>query len=323
VTPAPGTGTAPAAPVTVAPGLRLLRGAPDDPALLGAGTATTYAELQRAVDRTADLLGPERRLVLLEAADDVATVTTYLAALAGGHPVLLVGPGDATRHAALVERYRPDVVQGAGQPLHELRAGTAHDLHPDLAVLLSTSGSTGSPKLVRLSRANVEANARSIGDFLAIRPTDRALASLPLHYSYGLSVLNSHLLAGAAVVLTDLSVADECFWALAAETRATSFAGVPYTFELLDASGFERRDLPDLRYVTQAGGRMQPERVRRFAELGRQRGWDLFVMYGQTEATARIAYLPPDRAADRPQAVGVPIPGGALRVDPVDRKSVV
>jgi peptidoglycan/LPS O-acetylase OafA/YrhL len=184
-------------------------------------------------------------------------------------------------------------------------------------VLLSTSGSTGSPKLVRLSRTNVEANARSIAAYLDLRPTDRAMTSLPLHYCYGLSVLTSHLVSGASVVLTDLSVADECFWDLARSAGATSFAGVPYTFDLLDASDFATRDLPRLRFITQAGGRMAPEQVVRYAQLGRRRGWDLFVMYGQTEATARMAYLPPALAADRPTAIGIPVPGGELRIDPV------
>ena len=179
--------------------------------------------------------------------------------------MLLTAPGDVERHAHLLDHYRPDVVHASGRRLEEVRPGTAHDLHPDLAVLLSTSGSTGSPKLVRLSRANVVANARSIATYLGIRDTDRAITSLPLHYCYGLSVLNSHLVSGAAIVLTDLSVADGCFWDLASEAGATSLAGVPYTFELLEASGFGDRCVPSLRYLTQAGGRMDPARVRAFA----------------------------------------------------------
>ena len=275
----------------------------------------TYGNLSARVDARRAELGPTRRLVFLEAGNDVESVVTYLAALAGGHPVLVAAPGDTDRHAELVDRYQPDVVHASGAPLREVRAGTRHDLHPDLAVLLSTSGSTGSPKLVRLSLANVVANASSIASYLGIRDDDRAITSLPLHYCYGLSVLTSHLVSGAAVVLTELSVADACFWELVEESRATSFAGVPYTFELLEASGFRERTVPSLRYVTQAGGRMEPARVREYAELGRRRGWDLFVMYGQTEATARMAYLPPDLAAEHPEAVGVPIPGGSFRLD--------
>src|SRR4029453_16211375 len=123
---------------------------------------------------------------------------------------------------------------------------------PDLALLLSTSGSTGSPKLVRLSRANLLANARSIAESLDLRSTDVAITSLPLHYCYGLSVLHSHLLVGASVVLTGLSVADACFWDLAERAAVTGLAGVPHTYALLDAVGFTRRVLPrlaSLRYL--------------------------------------------------------------------------
>ena len=110
---------------------------------------------------------------------------------------------------------------------------------------------------------------------------------------------------------------DPCFWELFRRRGATSFAAVPYTFELLERVGFADMDLPSLRYVTQAGGRLAPESVRKYAELGRRSGWEFFVMYGQTEATARMAYLPPELAADVPGAVGIPVPGGSFRIDPV------
>ena len=197
----------------------------------------------------------------------------------------------------------------------ERRAGTRHDLHADLALLLSTSGSTGSPKLVRLSYENLDSNAESIAEYLDIDSADRAMTSLPLSYCYGLSVLHSHLTRGAAVIVTGLSVVDPGFWDLARTAQATAFAGVPYTFELLDRVGFADLDLPSLRYVTQAGGKLGADQVRKFAELGRRRGWDLVVMYGQTEATARMAYLPVDRVLDAPEAIGVPIPGGRFTID--------
>jgi acyl carrier protein len=136
-------------------------------------------------------------------------------------------------------------------------------------------------------------------------------------YCYGLSIINSHLQRGASLVLTDRSVVSGGFWDLFRRTQATSFATVPYTFDLLDRVGFADLSLPQLRYVTQAGGRLAPERVRRYAEMGRRAGWKLFVMYGQTEATARMAFLPPDLAAARPETVGVAIPGGRLDIEPV------
>ncbi|HEX6754919.1 MAG TPA: AMP-binding protein [Mycobacteriales bacterium] len=291
----------------------------DRAALYADDRCISYAELAAMVERTARSLGTVRRLVLVEGGNTVESVVTYLAALSAGHPVLLV-PGDNPEHRdALARAYAPDVIARRtddGWLLDDRRDGSGHELHPDLALLLSTSGSTGSPKLVRLSGRNVQANAAAIARYLGIRPSDRAVTTLPLHYCYGLSILNSHLLAGAAVVLTDLSVTDGRFWDLMRRQRVTTFGGVPYTFELLDRVGFADMDLPHLRYVTQAGGRLHPDAVRRYAELGQRRGWDLFVMYGQTEATARMAYLPPELAQSRPASIGLPVPGGAFELRP-------
>ena len=281
----------------------------------------SYAELdRRARDLATAVLGPTRRLVLIEGANRPEALTAYLAALLHGHVALLVPEGREAQCRELVEAYDPDVVfRRDGDRLDAVprRAGSTHDLHPDLALLLSTSGSTGSPKLVRLSHDNLRSNALAIAESLRITADDRAATSLPLHYCYGLSVVNSHLVRGAGLVLTEDSVVDECFWELFGSAGATSFAGVPYTFDLLDRSGFARRDLPTLRMVTQAGGRLAPERVRQYAEVGRRAGWDLVVMYGQTEATARMAYLPPELATRRPDAIGLPIPGGSFRLEPV------
>jgi acyl-CoA synthetase (AMP-forming)/AMP-acid ligase II len=286
----------------------------------GPDRAVTYAELDALVEARRELLGTERRLVLVTASNRLDAVVSYLAALRGEHPVLLAAD-DRAAIGALVDAYDPDVVlDGAGMDTR--RRSTRHDLHPELALLLSTSGSTGAPKLVRLSRANLEANAAAIGTYLDLTPDDRAMTSLPMQYCYGLSVLNSHLLAGAGLVLTELSVVDDCFWRAFRRAGATSFAGVPHTFDLLDHAGFAELDLPTLRYVTQAGGRLRPETVRRYAELGAERGWELFVMYGQTEATARMAYLPPSLAASHPDCVGVPIPGGSLTIDEPDAEGV-
>ncbi|GGI02735.1 AMP-binding protein [Arthrobacter liuii] len=293
----------------------------DTPAIITNQVTLTYRELAERVDALARRLGTERRLVALAASNDVESLVAYLAALAGGHPLILLPEDKPTALDSLVAAYDPDVVirPGKGEiALMERRQGSRHELHPDVALLLSTSGSTGSPKLVRLSLANLQANAESIASYLGITAGDRAATTLPMSYCYGLSVINSHLLRGASLVLTGLSVVDPCFWELFRQQRCTSFAAVPYTFELLDRVGFGDLDLPGLRYITQAGGRLAPDQVRRYAQLGGRRGWDLFVMYGQTEATARMAYLPPHLAVENPGAIGLPVPGGAFRIDPVD-----
>ena len=295
----------------------------DRPALVSAQGTLTYAELARRVEETAARLGEGRRLVLLAGRTTVATVTAYLAALSAGHVALLAGADQPEHLASCLDAYDPDVVvtddgTGVEAVIAQRREGSAHDLHPDLALLLSTSGSTGSPKLVRLSHANLQSNAESIAAALDVRATDRAATTLPLHYCYGLSVLNSHLQQGASLLLTDLSVVAPCFWEAFRAHGATTLAGVPHTFDLLDRVGFAAMDLPTLRSVTQAGGRMAPERVQRFAALGRERGWSLHVMYGQTEATARMACLPPALADEHPGSIGLPVPGGSFSLEPVE-----
>lgn len=293
----------------------------DRAAVLGRDLSLTYAELAQRVEAVAATYGGGRKLVMITGANDLAAIVGYLAALRGGHVAMLVAGDDEEHLTDLVGTYDPDVVvrrvDGSWHTEHR-HAEAAHELHPELAVLLSTSGSTGSAKMVRLSHRNLQANAEAIAEYLSITEGDRAITTLPMHYCYGLSVLHSHLLQGAALVLTSLSVVDRCFWDDARAFGVTSFAGVPYTFDLLDRIGFETMSLPTLRYVTQAGGRLEPERVRRYAELGRRQGWDLFVMYGQTEATARMAYLPPHLARSHPGAIGVPIPGGSFTLVPVD-----
>jgi acyl-CoA synthetase (AMP-forming)/AMP-acid ligase II len=295
----------------------------DAPALLNAERTISYAELAALTEDLAERIRGDgsRRLVLVGAQNRPGAIVAYLGALRANHVVMLVDGEDRAVVDSMIAAYDPDVVILPTSPesehwlIEERRPGSRHDLHPDLALLLSTSGSTGSPKLVRLSHENLQTNATAIAEYLAITDSDRAATTLPMNYCYGLSVVHSHLLQGAGLVLTGLSVVDRCFWELFRRHGATSFAGVPYTFELLERVDFGAMDLPTLRYVTQAGGRMDPEQVRRFAKLGRSRGWELVVMYGQTEATARMAYLPPPLALTQPGLIGIPIPGGSFRID--------
>jgi len=277
-------------------------------ALIDGTAVLTYGDLAGLVTQARARLGATQQLVGLVPEPTVDFVVAYLAALAGGHTVLLSRDQVLPRAYGASATWTASGFAPTGRP--------APVLHPDLRLLLSTSGSTGSPKLVRLSRTNLESNAGSIASYLGLTADDRAITTLPMDYCYGLSVLNSHLSVGASVVLTDRSVAEHALWDLARAAGVTSFAGVPYTFDLLDTAGWP--DLPTLRQVTQAGGRLAPERVRAVAERGRRAGWDLFVMYGQTEATARMAYLPPALTDAHPAAIGVAIPGGDLRLAPVD-----
>lgn len=183
-------------------------------------------------------------------------------------------------------------------------------LYEDLALLLTTSGSTGSPKLVRQSYRNIQSNAEAIAAYLELTAEERPVTTLPMNYTYGLSIINSHMQVGATVLLTDRTMLMKSFWDFMKTQKATSFGGVPFTYELLKKVRFFRMELPDLRYMTQAGGKLSPELHREFASWAEERGKKFIVMYGQTEATARMGYLPAAKSIEKYGSMGIPIPGG-------------
>ena len=282
------------------------------------GAVLSHDDLRGRVERLVRRLPPAaqgRRLVHVPLRRDAASVTAYLATLEAGHVALVTGDDDRARRVP--EHYRPDVVVTGhpDDPFALLSAAPRHVLHPDLALLLSTSGSTGSPKLVRLSHRNVVGNATAIARALRITAADTAITSLPLHYCFGLSVLHSHLLVGGCVVLHEGSVLDAGLWDAVHAHGVTTLAVVPHAVELMESTGVLERPHPSLRLVAQAGGRMPPERVVRTARTGSEQGWELAVMYGQTEATARICVLDPPLVAGNPDAVGRPVPGTTLHLD--------
>lgn len=308
-----GTGTAPR---WHAPIWQLERFAERPAVSTADGRTLSYAELAAEADR---LLAqqPAGSVFALRCANALPTLAAYLGALRRGVvPLMLDAALPAEASQALLQRYRiAQLLDGATGQWHTLPTdGPAPVLHPDLGLLLSTSGSTASPKLVRLSRDNIAANAASIADYLQLDTNEVAITTLPLHYSYGLSIVHSHLACGARLVLTDASVAQAEFWRLMREQGVTSLAGVPTLWRLLRRLRFERMALPALRTLTQAGGRLEPEEIRWLAESAQAAGRRVFIMYGQTEATARIAYVPPERLMDKLGSIGVAIPGGALRV---------
>lgn len=184
------------------------------------------------------------------------------------------------------------------------------ELNDRLALLLATSGSTGSPKLVRLSNENIQANAESIAEYLQISKSERPITSLPMNYSYGLSVINSHLIKGATILLTNKTIAQRDFWTFANDMKATSISGVPYTYEMLKRLRFSSMNLPHLKTLTQAGGKLSPDLVKEFVNYAIRTNRKFFVMYGQTEATARMSYLPFDKASEKYSSMGIAIPGG-------------
>ncbi|MCQ2364091.1 MAG: AMP-binding protein [Akkermansia sp.] len=292
------------------------------------GETYTYEALYALADAIAEPLAGSRKLVFLRCKNTPRTVAAYLGCLRHGHVALLLNEGmEEGLFHRLVELYRPqfifrdDSAESAMQPLSD-NGEHAAELHPDLALLLSTSGSTGSPKLVRLSLRNLQSNAESIAQYLQLTDKERPVTNLPMYYSYGLSVINSHLLVGACLLLTEDSLISPRFWKFCDEQTVTSLSGVPYTYEMLDAFGFRKRELPGLRSMTQAGGHMPAQRVSAYAEWAKERGIRFYIMYGQTEATARMSYLPPEQGLDHPDSIGIPIPGGSFCIEDAEGRSI-
>ena len=291
-----------------------LEGFGDAPALVSdADGLVTYAELAARVDRAAAALDG-RPLILANAKLTIPYIVAYLAALKARCPIIAAGPAASD----IAERFQPSLRFETDR--WEATGCPTPDLHPDLALLLSTSGSMGSPKLVRLSAANLQANAESIAEFLGLRSDDRGLLSLPLHYSYGLSILHAHLAVGASLYVTAQPIISHGFLDNVAGAGCTNIAGVPHSYALFEEIGLRRHALPSLRFMTVAGGALPPERVRDYARLMRVRGGRFFVMYGQTEATARMAYLPPEATLMHADHIGIAIPGGRFElVDEMDQ----
>jgi long-chain acyl-CoA synthetase len=298
------------------------------------GTAVGYPDLVDAATKIEDVFRSSgaRQLAFLSFTHTPSAVATYLACLRSRMLVpLLLQQGLAPELlAALIDRYAPDWLLGplapplpTGYAEVELpgnlpaarRLSPSHaSLQPDLALLVTTSGSTGSHKLVRLSYKAVSANASAIADYLSLDPAERAISSMPLSYSFGMSILNSHLAVGGSLVLSEDSVLHRAFWERVETHGVTSLSGVPSTFDMLERAGVHERSLPSLRTFTQAGGRMREEVIRRTYQRGATFGRRLFVMYGQAEAAPRISYVPPSLLSEKIGSIGIALPGGALRL---------
>ena len=264
-----------------------------------AGERLTYAELashvaQRAVELERGVL----RFCLCK--NDIASVVEYLACLEAGAPVVML---DANKDSETIENLRQIYKPGITR------------CHPNLALCLTTSGSTGSPKLVRLTKRNIISNAESIAEYLQIDEHERPITMLPMYYSYGLSIINSHLIKGATILLTDKTYAQREFWNFLRDQQATSMSGVPYTWEMLKRLRFFRMDLPSVKTMTQAGGKLNAEIAKEYIDNAAASGKRFIVMYGQTEATARMSYLPWSDAPRKFSSIGIAIPGGEFSLE--------
>lgn len=271
---------------------------------------------------------PQRSLIFILAENKIGSLLGYTSALSGRIvPLVISAKTEQGLYQQLFDKYAPEylwvpeemaealgyevVFQASDYAL--LRTGNPPvAMFQDLSLLLPTSGSTGSPKLVRHSYRNIEANADNVRRLFGLTESEKAMAILPMHYTMGLSVIASHLLAGATLLLSNRSLLDRGFWSMLKE--ATSFTGVPYSYDILTKMRFTRMDLPNLKIITQGGGKLTPEMWQTLTRYAEEKGKQFIATYGQSECTARMAYLPAHLASTKICSIGIAEPGGQLSI---------
>ena len=270
---------------------------------------------------------PKRSLIFLLAENRIGSLLGYTAALTNRIvPLIISAATEEGLYNHLYELYQPEylwlpeskaegkeIVFSAWEYCLVKTGSQPTSMYEELSLLLPTSGSTGSPKLVRHSYLNIEANADNVRRLFKLDGTEKAMAILPMHYTMGLSVITSHLLAGSTLLLSGRSLLDKGFWATLKE--ATSFTGVPYSYEILTKMRFTRMDLPNLKVITQGGGKLTEKMWNTLAEYARDNGKQFIATYGQSECTARMAYLPAELATEKICSIGIAEPGGQLSIE--------
>ena len=289
------------------------------------GLPVTYGDLCDFSEEFARNL-PRRTLMFLLSENRIGSLLGYTAALSNRIvPLILSASTEEGLYNHLYDLYQPEYLwlpetKATGKEIVFSAWGyclvkTGNPSIPmfeDLSLLLPTSGSTGSPKLVRHSYRNIEANADNVRRLFKLDGTEKAMAILPMHYTMGLSVIASHLLAGSTLLLSGRSLLDKGFWATLKE--ATSFTGVPYSYEILNKMRFTRMDLPNLKVITQGGGKLTEAMWNTLAQYARDKGKQFIATYGQSECTARMAYLPAEMAMEKVCSIGIAEPGGTLSI---------
>ena len=279
-----------------------------------------------------------KKLIFLLVDNSYPSIIFYISLLKSGHTITLINSNIKSQNLIdLINIYKPndiitkrildlnfyqEVYKLHGYNCYKIKKKKNHYINEELFFLLTTSGSTGSSKLVRLSYKNIESNTKSIVKFLSIKSSDKLITTLPPDYTYGFSQINTHLYKSSTIILNDYSIIQRDFWELLCKTQATTFGGVPYTYELLKKIKFENYNLSSLKYITQAGGKLSKENQKYFYNILKKKKIKLIIMYGATEATSRMSYLPWSKCKNKIGSIGIPIPGSKMEIIKPNNKKI-
>jgi len=287
----------------------------------------TYGDLVHFITKNKNLL-PTRSLVFI-LADNSSAVASFLCACLENRwvPLLLNKDINLELLEVYLTKFKPYALFSSDEKYVEkevlfewgkyrlcLNSQEQTILYEELSLLLPTSGSTGSPKLVRHSYTNLIFSAKSVSQFYQLTSNDVGLVLLPIYYTMGFSIITSHLQVGAKLVLTNYPLTDRGFWNVLKEQHVTVLTGVPYTFEVLFKMRFERVLLPHLRIITQGGGKLSQSLWTALVNYSESKNIEFIATYGQTEGTARMAYLDSSKASIKQGSIGMAIPGGTFEL---------
>lgn len=276
-------------------------------------------------ERASDYLSisDQRSLAFLYCENEIEAYVDFIALIEAGIPTLLLDKRSRPQVLdEIILQYQPGFLVGGNLSADgylEVRDRVLHKHpsvvpHEELSVMLTTSGSTGSHKFVRLSRENIRCNASQIAESLDLHAGDVGVSILPLHYSFGMSVLTSHLHVGARLLVTSLTVIEHDLWSAVDQLKVSIIPGVPVTFNMMKRLDLANLKASGLRALIQAGGRLPDTDARLFADIMRSRGGDLYVMYGQTEASPRISCFSLSSHPTKLGSVGKPMNGGHISI---------
>lgn len=305
-------------------------------AIEDSGKKITYGEICDYCEKTKTLI-PERSIVFILCKNTIGALKAYISCVENNSvPLMLSAAIDKELLNSLLNTYKPQYIWVPVEKNYDLRKmceednyvlykteNKKYEIYKELELLMTTSGSTGSPKLVRYKKGNLEANAENVAKAFQWNEKEKPLCDLAMNYTMGLNVINTHLYVGATLILTTYNIMSREFWKVVKEQKVTNFTGVPFSYELMFKLKFEKMELPYLKTLAEGGGKLTDDMFRLLTEYAEEHGKRFIATFGTTETAARMAFLPEQYTKEKVGSIGKAIPNGKLFLLDQEGKEIV